>query len=211
MELKEQLYKIGVLPVVALDHAEDAPALAEALIKGGIPAAEVTFRTAAAKDAIRAISENYPDMLVGAGTVLSVDQVKAAVEAGAKFIVAPGFDPEVVDYCIANDIPVFPGCVTPTELTQAYKRGLEIVKFFPAGEYGGLKTIKALSGPFPMMRFIPTGGVNAENLPDFMKSEKIFACGGTWMVKKELINQHRFEEIETLSKEAAEIVKTYRG
>lgn len=211
MELMDSLYRLGVLPVVALDNVEDACPLAKALINGGIPAAEVTFRTAAAEGAIRQISENFPEMLVGAGTVLSVEQVKKAVAAGAKFIVSPGFDPEVVDFCLSNSIPVFPGCVTPTEVMMAYKRGLEIVKFFPAGEFGGLKTIKALAGPFPMMRFIPTGGVNAGNLPDFLASDKIFACGGTWMVKKDLINAHRFDEIEKLTKEAAEIVKTYRG
>lgn len=211
MSLKEQLYSLGVIPVVALDDAENAVDLAKALIDGGLPCAEITFRTSAAQESIKRITKKFPDMLVGAGTVLSVDQVKKAVDVGAKFIVAPGFDPEVVDYCIENDIPVFPGCVTSSEVTQAYKRNLGILKFFPAGEYGGLSTIKALTGPFPMMRFIPTGGINAGNLSDYLASDKVFACGGTWMVKKDMINNREFDTIKKLTEEAVAIVKKYRG
>lgn len=206
-----KIKEFGVIPVVVIDDAKDAKDLASALVKGGLPIAEVTFRTAAAKEAISIMSMEFPNMLVGAGTVLSVDQVKAAVSAGAKFIVAPGFDPDVVDYCLENNIPVFPGCVTPSEITQAYKRGLNVVKFFPAGEFGGLKMIKAISGPFPTMKFIPTGGVNAENLKDYMLSDKILACGGTWIAKKDLISNKEFDKIEALVKEAVSIVKEFRG
>ncbi len=209
-KLEEQIYKLGVIPVVALDDANSAVDLAKALINGGLPCAEITFRTEAAKDSIELISKEFPEMLVGAGTVLSIEQAKEAIKAGAKFIVAPGFDPELVDYCLENNIPVFPGCVTPSEVTQAYKRGLGIVKFFPASNYGGMTMIKALAGPFPSMRFIPTGGINKDNLPEYIESEKIFACGGTWMVKKDLINNKEFDKIETMTKEAVEIVKQYR-
>ena len=208
--LEEQIYKLGVIPVVALDDAGLAVDLAKALISGGLPCAEITFRTAAAKDSIRLITNEFPDMLVGAGTVLTVEQAKDALEAGAKFIVAPGFDAELVDYCLENNVPVFPGCVTPSELTQAYKRGLGIVKFFPASNFGGLSMIKALAGPFPKMKFIPTGGINKDNLTEYIESDKIFACGGTWMVKKDLINNKEFDKIEQMTKEAVEIVKQYR-
>lgn len=206
-----RIKEFGVIPVVVLDDANDARDLAKALINGGLPVAEVTFRTAAAKEAISIISKEFPEMLIGAGTVLTVKQVEDAVSSGAKFIVAPGFDPEIVDYCLNNNIPVFPGCVTPSEVTQAFKRGLDIVKFFPAGEFGGLKMIKAISGPFPNMKFIPTGGVNAENLRDYMASDKIFACGGTWIAKKDLISNKEFDKIEALVKEAVAIVKEVRG
>ncbi|MCQ2555288.1 MAG: bifunctional 4-hydroxy-2-oxoglutarate aldolase/2-dehydro-3-deoxy-phosphogluconate aldolase [Clostridia bacterium] len=206
-----KLAKLGVVPVVALDDAADAVKLAEALMEGGLPVAEITFRTAAAKESIKLIAENCPEMLVGAGTVLSVEQVKDAVSAGAKFIVTPGFDPEVVDYCLANDIPVFPGCMTPSEITQAYKRGLEVVKFFPAEDAGGLKMIKALSGPFPNIKFMPTGGINAGNLKAYLENSKIAACGGTWMVKKDLISAKDFDKIRELTKEAKALVDEVRG
>lgn len=211
MLLKEQLYSLGVIPVVALDDADDAADLANALIEGGLPCAEITFRTPAAEESIKRITGRFPDMLVGAGTVLSVEQVKKAVGAGARFIVTPGFDPEVVDYCIENSIPVFPGCVTPSEITQAYKRDLTVLKFFPAGVYGGLSAIKALTGPFPMMKFIPTGGINADNLSDYMQSDKVLACGGTWMVKKDLISNKEYDTIRKLAETAAAVVRKYRG
>ena len=164
----EKLAEMLVVPVVVLEDAADAEKLADALVKGGLPCAEVTFRTAAAEDSIRIMSTKYPDMLVGAGTVLTIEQVDKAVAAGAKFIVSPGFDPEIVDYCIEKEIPVLPGVVTPSEAMQAVKKGLEVVKFFPAEQYGGVATIKALAAPFTMLKFMPTGGVNVKNLKDYL-------------------------------------------
>ena len=201
----------GVVPVVVLEDEKDALPLAEALIKGGLPVAEVTFRTAAAEGSIKAMCEAYPEMLVGAGTVLSVEQVDRALKAGARFIVTPGFDEEVVDYCIANNIPVYPGTVTPSEVTKAVKRGLNICKFFPAEQYGGVSTIKALSAPFTTVKFMPTGGVSAKNLKDYLSCSKIVACGGSWMVKGDLIKAHEFDKIRELTAEAVELVKEIRG
>ena len=209
--MNDKIKSFGVIPVVVLENAEDAKPLAEALVKRGLPVAEVTFRTAAAKESIRIMSENYPEMLVGAGTVLSVSQVDEAVEAGAKFIVTPGFDEEVVDYCLSKDIPVFPGVITPTEVTMAVKKGLKVVKFFPASQFGGLKTIKALSAPFGMVKFMPTGGIDASNLSEYLSSDKIVACGGSWMVKGDLVKAKEFDKIEALTKEAVELVKKIRG
>ena len=209
--MNDKIKSFGVIPVVVLENAEDAKPLAEALVKGGLPVAEVTFRTAAAKESIRIMSENYPEMLVGAGTVLSVSQVDEAMEAGAKFIVTPGFDEEVVDYCLSKDIPVFPGVITPTEVTMAVKKGLKVMKFFPASQFGGLKTIKALSAPFGMVKFMPTGGIDASNLSEYLSSDKIVACGGSWMVKGDLVKAKEFDKIEALTKEAVELVKKIRG
>ena len=201
----------GVVPVVVLEDEKDALPLAEALIKGGLPVAEVTFRTAAAEGSIKAMCEAYPEMLVGAGTVLSVEQVDRALKAGARFIVTPGFDEEVVDYCLGNNIPVYPGTVTPSEVTKAVKRGLNICKFFPAEQYGGVSTIKALSAPFTTVKFMPTGGVRAKNLKDYLSCSKIVACGGSWMVKGDLIKAHEFDKIRELTAEAVELVKEIRG
>ena len=201
----------GVVPVVVLEDEKDALPLAEALIKGGLPVAEVTFRTAAAEGSIKAMCEAYPEMLVGAGTVLSVEQVDRALKAGARFIVTPGFDEEVVDYCIANNIPVYPGTVTPSEVTKAVKRGLNICKFFPAEQYGGVSTIKALSAPFTTVKFMPTGGVSAKNLKDYLSCSKIVACGGSWMVKGDLIKAQQFDKIRELTAEAVALVKEIRG
>ena len=201
----------GVVPVVVLEDEKDALPLAEALVKGGLPVAEVTFRTAAAEGSIKAMCEAYPEMLVGAGTVLSVEQVDRALKAGARFIVTPGFDEEVVDYCLANNIPVYPGTVTPSEVTKAVKRGLNICKFFPAEQYGGVSTIKALSAPFTTVKFMPTGGVSAKNLKDYLSCGKIVACGGSWMVKGDLIKAHEFDKIRELTAEAVALVKEIRG
>lgn len=201
----------GVVPVVVLEDEKDALPLAEALVKGGLPVAEVTFRTAAAEGSIKAMCEAYPEMLVGAGTVLSVEQVDRALKAGARFIVTPGFDEEVVDYCIANNISVYPGTVTPSEVTKAVKRGLNICKFFPAEQYGGVSTIKALSAPFTTVKFMPTGGVSAKNLKDYLSCSKIVACGGSWMVKGDLIKAHEFDKIRELTAEAVALVKEIRG
>ena len=206
--MNDKIKSFGVIPVVVLENAEDAKPLAEALVRGGLPVAEVTFRTAAAKESIRIMTENYPEMLVGAGTVLSCKQVDEAVEAGARFIVTPGFDEEVVDYCLSKDIPVFPGVITPTEVTMAVKKGLKVVKFFPASQFGGLKTIKALSAPFGMVKFMPTGGID---LSEYLSSDKIVACGGSWMVKGDLVKAKEFDKIEALTKEAVELVKKIRG
>ncbi len=211
MNMNEKIAACGVVPVVVLEDAKDAKPLAEALVEGGLPVAEVTFRTAAAEESIRIMAEAYPDMLVGAGTVLSVEQAQRAVNAGAKFIVSPGFDPEVVDWCLANDVPVYPGIITPSEATQAVKRGLKIVKFFPAEQFGGVATIKALAAPFTTLKFMPTGGINAKNIRDYLSSDKIIACGGSWMVKGDLVKAGDFAKIKELVKEAVELVKEIRG
>ena len=202
----EELCGYRVIPVVVLNRAEDAAPLAKALCEGGLKCAEVTFRTDAAQEAIRIMSREYPDMMVGAGTVLTTDQVDRAVSAGAKFIVSPGFDPEVVDYCIDKNIPVVPGCITPSEVAQGVKRGLEVIKFFPAEQAGGVAMIKALAAPFTGVRFMPTGGINAGNLEQYLSFPRIAACGGSWMVKADLIDSKDFEKITELTKEAVELV-----
>ena len=211
MMMSEQMAAYGVVPVVVLNNKNDALPLAEALVEGGLPCAEVTFRTEAAEESIKIMSEAYPEMLVGAGTVLTIEQVKRAVNAGAKFIVSPGFDPEIVDYCIENDIPVFPGCITPSEVAQAVRRGLKVVKFFPAEQFGGVATIKAMAAPYTMVKFMPTGGVNANNLKDYLSCDKILCCGGSWMVKGNLIEAGEFNKIKELTKEAVELVHSIRG
>ena len=209
--MNEKLSAFGVVPVVVIDDAKDALPLAEALRAGGLLCAEVTFRTDAAEESIRRISEAYPDMLCGAGTVLTMEQLDRAIGAGARFIVSPGFDPEIVDACIARNIPVYPGCMTPSEIIQGVKRGLQILKLFPAGELGGPAMIKALSGPFPGLRFLPTGGVNAGNLRDYLSMKAVAACGGSWMVKKDLIAAGEFDRITAMVREAAALVKEIRG
>lgn len=203
-EVLNEIYKIGIVPVIALEDSKDAAPLAEALIKGGLPCAEVTFRTAAAEDSIRIISEKYPEMLVGAGTVLTTDQVDRAVNAGAKFIVSPGLNPVVVKYCVDKNIPVCPGCANPSDIEQAIALGLDVVKFFPAEAAGGLNMIKAMSAPYTGMKFMPTGGINAANLNDYLAFKKIIACGGSWMVKSDMIKAGDFAKIEALTKEAVE-------
>lgn len=210
MNMNEIVASLGIVPVVVLNDAKDAVPLAKALMEGGLPCAEVTFRTEAAEESIRNIAENCPDMLVGAGTVINNEQVDRAVAAGAKFIVCPGFDAEVVDYCIEKKVPVFPGCITPSEIQQAIKRGLEVVKFFPAEQYGGIATIKALAGPFPSLKFMPTGGINAKNMASYLESDKIFAIGGSWMVKGDLIKAGDFDQIRELTAEAVARVKEIR-
>ncbi|MDO4522103.1 MAG: bifunctional 4-hydroxy-2-oxoglutarate aldolase/2-dehydro-3-deoxy-phosphogluconate aldolase [Eubacteriales bacterium] len=209
--MEAKIEELGLVPVVVLENAEDAAPLAKALCEGGLPVAEVTFRTAAAQESIRRMSEAYPDMLVGAGTVLSIEQVDKAVEAGAKFIVSPGFDPEVVDYCLEKEIPVFPGLITPSELAQAAKRGLRVVKFFPAEQFGGVSTIKALAAPYVGMKFMPTGGISAKNLKDYLSCKSIVACGGSWMVKGDMIKAGEFEKIKELTAEAVALAKEIRG
>lgn len=210
MNVAETIQKMGVVPVVVLNDVKDAAPLAKALVEGGLPCAEVTFRTDAAEDAIRIMTSEFPEMMVGAGTVLTAEQVDRAVDAGARFIVSPGFDPEVVEYCLSKKIPIYPGCITPTDLAQAVKRGIKVVKFFPAEQFGGVSTMKALAAPYASVKFMPTGGVNAKNLENYLKFDKIVACGGSWMVKDELIKAGKFNEIRKLAEEAVQLVDTIR-
>ncbi|MCR5342240.1 MAG: bifunctional 4-hydroxy-2-oxoglutarate aldolase/2-dehydro-3-deoxy-phosphogluconate aldolase [Butyrivibrio sp.] len=207
----EELSQYGVVPVVVIDRVEDAKPLGEALVKGGLKCAEVTFRTAAAADAIKIMTDNFPDMLVGAGTVLSTKQVDEAIEAGAKFIVSPGFDPEVVDYCLEKGYPVLPGVATPSEAAQGVKRGLKVLKFFPAEQAGGLAMIKAMAAPYTGIKFMPTGGINEKNMRDYLSYDRIACCGGSWMVKGDLIKSCAFDKIEDMTKEAVNVVKEIRG
>ena len=200
--IEERFAELKVVPVVVLNDVKDAAPLAKALVEGGLPCAEVTFRTDAAAESIRIMTEAYPDMLVGAGTVLTTEQVDRAVAAGAKFIVSPGFDPEIVDYCIGKNVPVFPGCISPSEVAQAVKRGLKIVKFFPAEQAGGLAMIKAMAAPYNMLRFMPTGGINTKNLKEYLACDKILCCGGSWMVKGDMVEAGEFDKIQKLTKEA---------
>ena len=198
----EKFSEVGIIPVVVLNDAKNAEPLGKALMEGGLPAAEVTFRTDAAEESIRIMAEKFPDMLVGAGTVLTIEQVDRAVAAGAKFIVSPGFDPEVVQWCIDNGIAVTPGCVTPSEIMAAMKLGLNVIKFFPAGVYGGLSAMKALAGPFVDIKFIPTGGANAQNIGEYAAAPFIHAVGGSWVCPKKEIEAGNFEKITALCKEA---------
>lgn len=207
----EQIQALGIVPVVVLDDAKDARPLAKALCDGGLPCAEVTFRTAAAEESIRIMAQEFPDMLVGAGTVLTTEQVDCAVAAGAKFIVSPGLNPRIVKYCVEKGIPITPGCSNASDIEQALEHGLEVVKFFPAELAGGLKMIKALAGPYVGVKFMPTGGINASNVREYLAYNRIIACGGSWMVKSDLIRAGEFEKITELTKEAVEIVKESRG
>ena len=205
--IEERFHELGVVPVVVLEDEKAAVPLAKALVQGGLPCAEVTFRTEAAAESIRLMSEAYPDMLVGAGTVLTTEQVDLAVKSGAKFIVSPGFDPEVVDYCLEKNIPVLPGCITPSEVAQAVKRGLKVVKFFPAEQAGGIAMIKAMAAPYYNVKFMPTGGISPKNLKDYLSCDKILCCGGSWMVKGDMIKNGEFDKIQMLVKEAKELAE----
>ena len=207
----KQIGSTGIVPVVVLNEADDAEPLAQALVNGGLPCAEVTFRTDAAEESIRRIAKKFPEMFVGAGTILTTEQADRAVGAGAKFIVSPGLNPKVVEHCLKKGYPITPGIMTPTELEMALGFGLDVVKFFPAENAGGLKMIKAMAAPYTMMKFMPTGGINATNVRDYLACNKILACGGSWMVKGDLINAGNFAEIEKLTREAAAIVKEIRG
>jgi 2-dehydro-3-deoxyphosphogluconate aldolase/(4S)-4-hydroxy-2-oxoglutarate aldolase len=201
-EITNLIRNIGIIPVVKIDNPDYAVPLAKALLKGGIPIAEITFRTAFAKEAITRISKEVPQLLVGAGTVLTVKQVDDAIEAGARFIVSPGLSETTVLHCQQKNIPVFPGCSSASDLERAAALDLAVVKFFPAENIGGLGALKAYSGPFPMLKFIPTGGINENNLTDYLAFEKVIACGGSWMVPASLINAARFDEIEGLCRKA---------
>ena len=202
MDVLKRLAQSGVVPVVVLEDAKDAVPTAKAMLAGGIDVMEITFRTAAAADSIKAVAQECPDMVVGAGTVINLEQCKLAVECGAKFIVSPGYDEETVAWCCDNGVPVTPGCVTPTEIMMALKHGLKVLKFFPANVYGGLSAIKSLAGPFGGVKFIPTGGVNAQNLAEFISSPYIHAVGGSWICPKADIAAGNFDKITALCKEA---------
>ena len=198
----EQISKIGIVPVVKIDNAADALPLAKALCAGGLPCAEVTFRTSAAAEAIKIMTDNFPSMCVGAGTVLNAEQVDAAVAAGAKFIVSPGLNPRTVKYCVEKNIPITPGTSSPSDIEQAIELGLDVVKFFPAEQSGGLAKIKAMAAPYVNMKFMPTGGINAKNLTNYLDFNKIIACGGSWMVSKDLVAAKDWAGITALTKEA---------
>jgi 2-dehydro-3-deoxyphosphogluconate aldolase/(4S)-4-hydroxy-2-oxoglutarate aldolase len=209
--IAEHIYNLGVVPVVAIEDERDASALGEALVAGGLPCAEITFRTAAALPSIQVLSKQVPDILVGAGTVLSVDQARMAVDRGAEFLVTPGFDEQVVSWCVSENIPVFPGVSTPTEINMALRFGLNILKFFPAEAFGGIRTLKAIAGPYPHLRFIPTGGINAQNLSGYLSLPAVLACGGSWLVAKTMISNKEFEGITAKAREAVQIVARVRS
>lgn len=202
MDTFERFSHAGIVPVVVIDHAGDALPTARALLDGGVDVMEITFRTDAAAGAIRAVSEGCPEMLVGAGTVITLAQCRQAVEAGARFIVAPGYDEEVVSWCVEKGVPILPGCVTPTEIMAAMKHGLTVLKFFPAGVYGGLSAMKALSGPFKGIKFVPTGGVGPQNAGEYGSAPFIHAVGGSWVCTQSDIASHNFERISQLCREA---------
>lgn len=201
-EVLEKIQKIGIVPVVVLNDAKDAAPLAKALCEGGLPCAEVTFRTEAAEESIRIMTTEFPQMLVGAGTVLTTEQVDRAVGAGAKFIVSPGLNPKVVKYCIEKGVPVTPGTSNPSDVEQAIELGLDVVKFFPAEAAGGLNMIKSMAAPYTNMKFMPTGGINAKNINSYLAFPKILACGGSWMVKGDLVAAGEFDKITELTREA---------
>ena len=201
----------GIVPVVVVENADDAVATAKAMLKGGVDVMEITFRTAAAPESIRRVAAEVPDMLVGAGTVVTLDQCQQAVECGANFIVSPGYDEEVVAWCCEHDVPVTPGCVTPTEIMMALKHGLKVLKFFPANVYGGLGALKSLSGPFGGVKFIPTGGVGPQNLAEFASASTVHAVGGSWVCPKGDITAHNFEKIGNLCREAREVIEKTRA
>lgn len=206
MNALERLRNAGVVPVVVLERAEDALPVARAMLAGGVDVMEITFRTAAAAEAIRNVAAECPEMLVGAGTVLTVEQCEKAVALGAKFIVSPGFDAEIVDWCVERGVAVAPGCVTPTEIMAALKRGLSVVKFFPAGIYGGLKAMKALAAPFGQVKFIPTGGVSADNLAEYAAAPFVHAVGGSWLCPKADVAAGNFARIAELCAQSRRIV-----
>ena len=207
-EVLKTISNIGIIPVIAIEDADKAVPLAKALVAGGLPAAEVTFRTAAAEEAIRRICAEVPEMLVGAGTVLTHEQLDRALDAGCKFIVSPGFNPDTVKYGLSKGALMLPGTATGGEMEQAMALGLEVVKFFPAEQNGGIEKIKALAGPYKNLKWMPTGGVNTKNMMDYLSFGQVVACGGTWMVKKELIDKEQWDEITRICKEA---VKTMMG
>ena len=211
-EINKKISAIGVVPVIKLNHPErDAAPLAKALCAGGLPVAEVTFRAAGADTAIRLMKEACPEIIAGAGTVMTTEQIDKAIAAGAEFIVSPGFDAELVAYAQEKGIAIFPGCTTPTDYHAAYKFGLEVLKFFPAEQSGGLAKIKAMSAPFPMFKVMPTGGISLKNLKEYISCPVIAACGGSYMVTADLIENQKWDEITDLCRKSVEIVKEARN
>ena len=205
-DMIKQLHLIGLIPVIKIENAEDAVPLAKALIDGGLPAAEITFRTKCAAEAIKNITEAFPEMLVGAGTVLTTEQVDAAIAAGSKFLVSPGLNPKVTSYCLSKGVPMLPGCSNPSDVEAALELGLTTVKFFPAEAAGGLKMLKAMAAPYGQLTFMPTGGINENNLLDYLKFNKIIACGGSFMVNEDLIKAKDWAAITALTKNAVKIM-----
>ena len=209
-KILKRINKIGIVPVISISDVEKAVPLARALIAGGIPCAEITFRTAEGEECIRRIAAQLPEVLLGAGTILSKDQARRAKDAGAEFVVSPGFNSKVVKYCVKNGILMIPGCSTPTDMEAAMRFGLDTVKFYPAELGGGLPYIKACAAPYSNLKFMPSGGINAENMRKYMAFNKVIACGGSWMVSKELLDTGNFDEITRLSKIAVQIVQEAR-
>jgi len=202
--------RLGVIPVVTLDDASQAMPVCQALLAGGLSVVEITFRTSAAAEAIAIVSREIPEMLVGAGTILTTDQAKQAFDSGATFMVSPGFNPRVVQFCIENKTPVTPGCSNPTDLTMAVEYGLDVVKFFPAESLGGLKMLKALAAPFRMLQFIPTGGIDPVNLREYLGFDRVLACGGTWIAKPDMVRSNDYGLITSVSRTSVEVVREFR-
>lgn len=210
-EIIDRISQIGVVPVIRLENAQDAADLAGALTRGGLPCAEVTFRTAAAADSIAAMHKAYPDLLIGAGTVLTPEQADTAIACGARFIVSPGLNPKTVQHCLKKGYPVLPGVCTPSEVEAGLDLGLRYLKFFPAEAAGGVKMIRAMAAPYGNVRFMPTGGVNTDNLKSYLDCKAVFACGGSWMVPGDLLKQRAFDKIEALVRTAAELIKELKA
>jgi len=208
MNIIKRIEELKLIPVVVIENPENAYNLGKTLLNVKLPIVEVTFRTKYAVDSLSILKKKYPNMIVGAGTVLKIEQVKAASNTGADFIVSPGFNPKIVDYCVENKILIIPGVNTPTMVEWALERGLKVVKFFPANLSGGTEMLKTLAGPYPEMRFVPTGGINSENLIAYLKLENVIACGGSWIVKKDLISSGKFEKIAELTKAAISLIKS---
>ncbi|MFW9971815.1 MAG: bifunctional 4-hydroxy-2-oxoglutarate aldolase/2-dehydro-3-deoxy-phosphogluconate aldolase [Candidatus Odinarchaeota archaeon] len=208
MDVYKKLKELKLIPVAVINDPDNAVPLGKVLIEAGLPLIEVAFRTEAAVQSIRNLSNQSPDLLIGAGTVLKVDHVKEVIKGGAKFIVTPGFNPKVVDYCLENKILIIPGVNTPTMVEWALDRGIKILKFFPANVSGGIEMLKSLEGPYPEIRFVPTGGINSENIIEYLKLQNVIACGGSWIVKKELISSRQFEEIKRLTENARTLIKS---
>ena len=207
----DKISAMGVVPVVAIENASDAVGLGDALIEGGLPCAEITFRTPAAASAIRTLCNSHPGILVGAGTILTKSDAETAVDAGSSFVVTPGFDGDLVDWCLDQRIPVIPGVMTPTDINAAINRKLNVLKFFPAEAAGGIKTLKAISGPYGNIKFVPTGGITLGNLEEYLSLPNVVACGGSWLVKKDQISSGEFDKIESLVREAVQLVDRIRS
>ncbi len=210
LQIIQAIEKLALVPVVQIEHPKDAINLGKALLDGGLPCAEITFRTVSAEEVIKSIAATFPEIILGAGTVLTTAQAEKAIGAGAQFVVSPGFNPKVVDWCLERKVPVIPGVATPTEIEMALDKGLAILKFFPAQAIGGIEMLKAISAPYGGVKFIPTGGINAQNLADYLNLPMVFACGGSWFVKPDLISAGYFKEITRLTTQAVSIARQCR-